>query len=74
MNRILNETMAEKKADPAFEQRMVSRFRDRVPKRASLVGLFIYLMQVHALTLSAIAAMMLLALVGSGGWLTSASG
>jgi len=27
MNRILNETMAEEKADPAFEQRMVSRFR-----------------------------------------------
>ena len=33
MNRILNETMADKKADGAFEQRMVSRFRDRVPKR-----------------------------------------
>ena len=33
MDRILNETMAEKKADAAFEQRMVPRFRDRVPKR-----------------------------------------
>ena len=34
MDRILNETLAEKKADSAFEQRMVSRFRDHVPKRA----------------------------------------
>src|SRR5205085_2047704 len=34
MNRILNETLAEKKADSGFEQRMISRFRDRVPKRS----------------------------------------
>ena len=39
MNRILNETIADKKADLDFEQRMVSRFRDRVPKRAGLIGL-----------------------------------
>ncbi len=32
MNRILHETLSEKKADPAFEQRMVSHFRDRVPE------------------------------------------
>src|SRR3954464_10968227 len=70
MNRILNETLAEKKADTGFEQRMVSRFRDRVPKRTGLIGLFTYLMRVRALQLSAIAAL-LLALVGTGGWLTS---
>jgi len=39
MNKILNETMADKKADAAFEQRMVSRFRDRVPKRSGLISL-----------------------------------
>jgi Domain of unknown function (DUF4349)/Putative zinc-finger len=72
MNRILNETLADKKADPAFEQRMVSRFRDRVPKRIGLVGLFTYLMRVRALQISAVAAL-LLALVGTGGWLTSAT-
>jgi hypothetical protein len=72
MNRILNETMSDKKADAAFEQRMVSRFRDRVPKRAGLIGLFTYLMRVRALQISAVAAL-LLALVGTGGWLTSAS-
>jgi hypothetical protein len=72
MNRILNETLSEKKADPAFEQRMVSRFRDRVPKRTGLIGLLTYLMRVRALQISAVAAL-LLALVGTGGWLTSDS-
>ncbi|HEX4632133.1 MAG TPA: DUF4349 domain-containing protein [Chthoniobacterales bacterium] len=72
MNRILNETLAEKKADPAFEQRMVSRFRDRVPKRIGLIRLFTYLMRVRALQISAVAAL-LLALVGTGRWLTDAS-
>lgn len=72
MNKILSETMGEKKADAAFEQRMVSRFRDRVPKRTGLIGLFTYLMRVRALQISAVAAL-LLALVGTGGWLTSAS-
>ena len=48
MNRILNETLADKKADAAFEQRMVSRFRDRVPKRAGLIGLITDLMRVRA--------------------------
>src|SRR3954451_17384196 len=66
MDRILNETMAEKKADPAFEQRMVLRFRNRVPKRVGLVGLLSYLMRVRALQVSAVAAL-LLALVGTGG-------
>src|ERR1041384_6063210 len=48
MNRILNETLADKKADPAFEQRMVSRFRDRVPKRSGLIGMITDLMRVRA--------------------------
>src|SRR3954468_18281055 len=59
MDRILNETMAEKKADPAFEQRMVSRFRNRVPKRAGLIGIIAYLTRLRAVQLTAAAAVLL---------------
>lgn len=69
MNRILNETLADKKADPAFEQRIVSRFRDRVPKRAGLIGLITDLMRVRAVQLTAAAAV-LLALAQMGKMLT----
>src|SRR6476469_6575417 len=72
MNRILNETLAEKKADRAFEQRMVSRFRDRVPKRAGLIGLITDLMRVRAVQLTAAAAL-LLALAQMGRMLTGES-
>jgi len=72
MNRILNETLADKKADPAFEQRMVSRFRDRVPKRAGLIGLITDLMRVRAVQLTAAAAI-LLALAQMGRMLTGES-
>ncbi|HKP02372.1 MAG TPA: DUF4349 domain-containing protein [Chthoniobacterales bacterium] len=59
MNRILNETLAQKKADAAFEQRMVSRFRERVPKRAGLISLIADLMRVRAVQLTAAAAVLL---------------
>jgi len=72
MNRILNETFSENKADPAFEQRMVSQFRDRVPKRAGLVGLITDLMRVRAVQLTAAAAL-LLALAQMGRMLTGES-
>jgi hypothetical protein len=72
MNRILNETLSEKKADPAFEQRMVSRFRDRVPKRAGFVSLITDLMRVRAIQLTAAAAL-LLALAQMGKMLTGES-
>jgi hypothetical protein len=72
MNRILNETLAEKKADPAFEQRMVSRFRDRVPKRAGLISLIADLMRVRAVQVTAAAAV-LLALAQMGKMLTGES-
>src|SRR5437588_459105 len=72
MNRILNETLAEKKADPGFEQRMVSRFRDRVPKRAGLIGLITDLMRVRAVQLTAAAAI-LLALAQMGKMITGES-
>ena len=70
MNRILNETLAQKKADAAFEQRMVSRFRERVPKRAGLISLIADLMRVRAVQLTAAAAV-LLALAQMGKMLTN---
>src|SRR3954465_6191273 len=72
MNRILNETMADKKADPAFEQRMVARFRDRVPKRSGLISLVTDLMRVRAVQLTAAAAV-LLALAQMGKMITGES-
>jgi hypothetical protein len=72
MNRILNETLAEKKADPAFEQRMVSRFRDRVPKRHGLIGMITDLMRLRAVQVTAAAAL-LLALAQMGRIITGES-
>lgn len=72
MNKILSETLAEKKADPAFEQRMVSRFRDRVPKRSGLIGMIADLMRVRAVQLTAAAAL-LLALAQMGRIITGES-
>jgi len=72
MNRILNETMADKKADPAFEQRMVSRFRDRVPKRSGLISLVVDLLRVRAVQVTAAAAL-LLALAQMGRMITGES-
>jgi Domain of unknown function (DUF4349)/Putative zinc-finger len=72
MNRILNETMADKKADAAFEQRMVSRFRDRVPKRSGLISLVTDLMRVRAVQVTAVAAI-LLALAQMGKMITGES-
>src|SRR4029077_4452643 len=72
MNRILNETLAEKKADAAFEQRMVSRFREKVPKRAGLISLITDLMRVRAVQLTTAAAV-LLALAQMGKIITGES-
>jgi Domain of unknown function (DUF4349)/Putative zinc-finger len=72
MSRILNEALADKKADPAFEQRMVSRFRDRVPKRSGLISLIADLMRVRAVQLTAAAAV-LLALAQMGRMITGES-
>ena len=37
MNKILEETLAQQKPDPAFEQRMLAGFRNRVPERSGLL-------------------------------------
>jgi anti-sigma factor RsiW len=72
MNRILNETIADKKADAGFEQRMVSHFRDRVPKRRGLMSLVTDLLRVRAVQLTAVAAL-LLALAQMGKMITGES-
>jgi Domain of unknown function (DUF4349)/Putative zinc-finger len=72
MNRILDETIGDKKADPGFEQRMVSHFRDRVPKRRGLLSLMTDLLRVRAVQLTAVAAL-LLALAQMGKMITGES-
>jgi hypothetical protein len=69
MHKLLNETMSDQKADPAFEQRMVARFRDRVPQRAGLIRLVANLMRFRAVQITAAAAL-LLALAQMGKMIT----
>jgi len=59
MNKILEETLAREKADPAFEQRMLAGFRSRVPQRSGLVKLLVDLMRLRATQIAAIAAVLL---------------
>jgi hypothetical protein len=59
MHKILNETIADKKADTGFEQRMVSHFRDRVPQRPGLIQLITNLVRLRAVQLTAAAALLL---------------
>ena len=72
MHKVLNETLADKKADTGFEQRMVSRFRDRVPQRPGLVQLVMNLVRLRAVQLTAAAAL-LLSMVQLGGVITGES-
>jgi hypothetical protein len=70
MNKILEETLTTEKADPTFEQRMLSGFRNRVPQRsAGLVKLIVDLMRLRAAQITAVAAL-LLALVQVGRMIT----
>ncbi len=69
MNKILEETLAQQKADPAFEQRMLAGFRNRVPQRSGPLKLLADLMRLRAVQISAAAAI-LLALVQVGRMIT----
>src|SRR6267143_4417495 len=69
MNKILEETLAQQKADLAFEQRMLAGFRNRVPQRSGPLKLLADLMRLRAVQISAIAAI-LLALVQVGRMIT----
>jgi hypothetical protein len=59
MNRILEETLAQAKPDPVFEQRMLAGFRERAPQRAGLVKLLVDLMRLRAVQITAVAAALL---------------
>src|SRR6476646_8138966 len=59
MNKILEETLAQQKPDPSFEQRMLTGFRDRVPERTGLLKLLADLMRMRATQLTAVAAVLL---------------
>src|SRR5450755_196004 len=72
MHKLLNETIADKKSDTGFEQRMVARFRDRVPQRPGLVQLVANLVRLRAVQLTAAAAL-LLSMVQMGRLITGES-
>src|ERR1700738_2772822 len=59
MNKILQETFAQQKPDPAFEQRILANFRNRVPQRRGLVKLLVDLMRLRATQITAVAAALL---------------
>ena len=69
MNKILEETLAQEKPDPAFEQRMLARFHRCVPEKGGLVKLLSDLMRLRAVQITAVAAV-LLGLVQIGGMIT----
>jgi uncharacterized protein DUF4349/putative zinc finger protein len=69
MNKILEETLAPKKPDLHFEQRMLAGFRNRVPQRAGLATSLVDLMRLRAVQVTAVAAV-LLALIQIGRMLT----
>jgi hypothetical protein len=69
MNKILEETLTQQKPDPAFEQRMLAGFHNRVPQRAGLVRLLADLVRLRPMQITAVAAV-LLALVQLGRMIT----
>ena len=65
MNKILQETLAQHKPDPAFEQRMLTGFRSRIPEKSGLIKSLSDLMRFRAVQVTAVVAA-LLALVQLG--------
>jgi hypothetical protein len=59
MNKILEETLAQQKPDPAFEQRMLASFRQRIPERSGPIKLLADLMRLRAAQVTAVAAVLL---------------
>jgi Domain of unknown function (DUF4349)/Putative zinc-finger len=59
MNKILEETLAQEKPDPAFEQRMLAGFRERTPQRTGLVKVLVDLVRLRAVQITAVAAVLL---------------
>ena len=59
MNKILEETLAQQKPDPAFEQRMLTGFRNRVPEKSGLIKSLSDLMRFRAVQVTAVVAVLL---------------
>src|SRR6266853_5866249 len=59
MNKILEETLAQQKPDPAFEQRILASFRQRIPERSGPIKLLADLMRLRAAQVTAVAAVLL---------------
>jgi anti-sigma factor RsiW len=59
MNKMLEQTLAQEKADVAFEQRMLAGFRNRFPQRTGLLKLIADLMRLRAAQIAAVAAVLL---------------
>src|SRR5437763_5573491 len=72
MNKILEDTLAHQKTDPAFEQRMLAGFRSRIPQRSRLVEFVSDLLRLRAAQITAVAAV-LLGLVQLGRLITGES-
>ncbi|MEO6969613.1 MAG: DUF4349 domain-containing protein [Chthoniobacterales bacterium] len=74
MHQLLENTLAKESADPAFEQRMLSRFRDKIPaSEGGLIAFFANLMRLRAAQITAVAAL-LLTLVQVGKMVTGEDG
>jgi hypothetical protein len=69
MNKILEETFTQERPDLAFEQRMLTHFRDRAPQRSGIIKLLADLVRLRAAQIAAVAAV-LLALVQIGRMIT----
>src|SRR5436190_14115685 len=72
MNKILEDTLAHRKPDPAFEQRMLAGFRSRIPQQSRLVKFVSDLLRLRAAQITAVAAV-LLGLVQLGRLITGES-
>jgi anti-sigma factor RsiW len=59
MNKILEEALAQQKPDPAFEQRMLAGFRNRIPPRNGFVKLLADLIHLRSAQIAAVAVVLL---------------
>ena len=60
MDQLLESTLASESADPAFEQRMVGRFREKIPApNNGLISFFTGLLRMRAAQITAVAALLL---------------
>src|ERR1700730_6251058 len=69
MNKILEDTLATERPDPAFEQRMVGRFRKSVPEKTSIAKFIAGLIHLRPAQIAGVAVILLL-LVQVGRMLT----